>query len=356
MSDGEDMILEQVTRDNSHFRGLLDLIPPQSYFSKEDQEEIWGTTQDDSDDEDSGFINKKKNKKHKLSAFTVTEIAEFRQKGQTIGDKLKQQRFPDTDLEDKKKSIADKHEGKKHSRNQKSKKKAKEILRRESRLEELKLKLHAKIEEIKARKTSGKPLNSQEEKKLKRQEKKVNSKLKSKSKNKTHKTEPVGTAEGLKSPPQNKIVNQNGDPVRTKFDFSTISFGNDKKSSDLHGRDYKRLLDKVERRKQKVEELKEKDPEAGSKMEQKIQWQAVLSKAQGEKVKDDPVLLKKAAKKKEKEVTRKKKKWGDRKKTVDETLKKKIDKREKNLEKRKTDKKDKKKKSLIKRGRIIPGF
>lgn len=349
------MILEQVTRDQSHFRGLLDLIPPQSYFSKEDQEEIWGTTQDDEDDDDSGF-KKKKNKKHKLSAFTVTEIAEFRQKGQTIGEKLKKQRFADTDLDDRSKSIAAKHEGKKHSRNQKSKKKAKELQRRESRLEELKIKLHAKIVEIKARKTSGKPLSSQEQKKLKRQEKKVTSKLKQKNKN--HKTEPAAAqlAEGLKSPPQNKIVNQNGDPVRTKFDFSVISFGNDKKSSDLRGRDYKRLLDKVERRKQKVDELKEKDAEAGSKLEQKIQWQAVLSKAQGEKVKDDPVLLKKAAKKKEKDSSRKKKKWGDRKKTVDETLKKKVDKREKNLEKRKTDKKDKKRKSLIKRGRIIPGF
>ena len=44
MSDEEDLIIEQVKKDADHFRSLLDLIPPQYYFSLEEKEEIWGNT------------------------------------------------------------------------------------------------------------------------------------------------------------------------------------------------------------------------------------------------------------------------------------------------------------------------
>ena len=201
-------------------------------------------------------------------------------------------------------------------------------------------------------------MTSQEQKRLKRQEKKINAKLKNKPKNKANKGD-AGVnklAEGLRSPPQNKILNSNGVPVKSKFDFSVISFGDERGKSDLTGRDYRRLLEKVERRKEKVEKLKEKDAEAGQRLETKIQWQTVMSKAQGEKVKDDPKLLNKAAKRKDKIKERKKSKWDDRAKNVKEQQKKRADKREANIEKRKTDNKDKKRKKLIKKGRIIPGF
>ncbi|XP_005092817.1 ribosomal RNA-processing protein 14-C [Aplysia californica] len=367
MSDEEDMILDQVKRDNNHFKGLLDLIPPQSYFSQEEKDEIWGNNTDTGDSNEAGFGSKKKKQHNRkksgavsLSSLTVTQITELRQKGLTVGSTKRNEVGTEqsSDASGPGSSIAAKHEGKKQSRTQKNKKnKGKEMQRRENRLEELKQKLQVKLEEMKARKSAGNPVNAQEQKKLKRQEKKVNSKLKQKNKN--HKVEPQGNklADGLRSPPQNKILNENGDPVKSKFDFSVISFGNDKsKSNDLQGRDYKRLLEKVERRKEKVEKLKEKDLEAGKKLEEKIQWQTVMSKAQGEKVKDDPTLLKKAAKKKDKIKEKKKRKWGDRAKTVEEQQKKKQDRRQANLDKRKSDNKDKKRKKMIKKGRIIPGF
>ena len=208
---------------------------------------------------------------------------------------------------------------------------------------------------------------TQEEKRLRRKQSKLNAKLKKKgggASKLSHKEEKAQlAAQGLKSPPQSKITNQNGQPVKSKFDFSVISFdnglsGREEKSrtSDLHGRDYKRLLEKVEKRQEKVEQLKEKDPEAGRKLEEKFQWQSMMSKARGEKVKDDPTLLKKAAKRKEKVKEQKGKKWDARKKAKEDLQQKRQDKREANINKRRDATKEKKRKKLIKKGRIVPGF
>merc|ERR1712010_269131 len=117
MSDEEDLIIEQVKKDADHFRSLLDLIPPQYYFSLEEKEEIWGNT---TNEDDTGY---RKRKKEKLSQFTISEIAELQQKGQTVED-LKKQRTAKKNVDSEEESqIASKHEGKKHSRNTKNKQK-----------------------------------------------------------------------------------------------------------------------------------------------------------------------------------------------------------------------------------------
>ncbi|XP_059157685.1 surfeit locus protein 6 homolog [Physella acuta] len=354
MTGSESHTLELVKCDNSHFKALLDLIPPQSYFKQEEKQEIYGNSSDEDDDPKS----KKKKKPKKgvpLSSLSVTQITELRQQGLNLGNK-KAKNIPNGTTEEASYSIEDKHKGKKLSRSAKGKLSDKELARRESRHEELRERLRLKLEELKARKNKG-GVSSQEQKRLKRQEKKVNDRLKSKNKGKHKELRMTPVAEGLKSSPQNRILNQNGEPVKSKFDFSNITFGNEKQhSSDLHGKDYKRLLEKVEARKAKVEKLKEKDPEAGKKLEQKMQWQNVLSKAKGEKVKDDPNLLKKAVKRKEKLRESKQKKWGERVKNVEDMKQKRQDKRQANIDKRKEGKKDKKRKIMIKKGRIIPGF
>jgi len=364
MSDDERRLVEQLMKDNQHFKRLLDLIPPQFYFSQEEKDEIWGNTAGSEDDDEELFGRKNNGKQprrrvhagQKLASLTVSQIAAMRSTGETVGNKRKHQTTVSEEVEDVSadNGIAAKHQGKKQSRSSKGKKpKAKEIQRRDERLEELKEKLRRKREEMKV---AGKVVSSQLQKQLKRQEKKVNAKLKTTNKKQKDERQSAQIADGLKSPPQNKIVNANGKLVKSKFDFSTISFGSEKAKSDLRGRDYKRLLEKVERRKEKVEKLKETDMEAGRKLESKLQWQNVLSKAQGEKVKDDMTLLKKAAKRKDKVKEKKKKTWGERVSVVKDKQKKRSDKREANINKRKTDKMDKKKKILIKKGRVVPGF
>lgn len=375
--DGDVQVFDRVRQFNQHFKNLLDLVPPQLYFSQEQKDEIFGNLSDNGEEDSTRPGQKRKrrgkNKGPSLSSFSVTQITEMRQKGETLGVKNARREVQPNRTNGlevtRETEVALKHQGKKKSRSSKSNKtKGKELEKREARLEELRAKLRQKLEAMKAMKKPGPANLTQEEKRLRRKQSKLNAKLKKKGGgvgNLSHKEQKAQGAElGLRSPPQNKIFNQNGLPVKSKFDFSVISFdngggsGREEKSrtSDLHGRDYKRLLEKVEQRQEKVEQLKEKNPEAGRKLEEKFQWQAMMSKARGEKVKDDPVLLKKAAKRKEKVKGMKGKKWEARKKATEDAQKTRQDKRQANLDKRKDAAKEKKRKKLIKKGRLVPGF
>lgn len=57
------------------------------------------------------------------------------------------------------------------------------------------------------------------------------------------------------------------------------------KQEKFTGRDYKRLLEKVEKRKEKLEHVREQDPEKAKKLEEDIQWRKVINRAKGQKVK-----------------------------------------------------------------------
>lgn len=57
------------------------------------------------------------------------------------------------------------------------------------------------------------------------------------------------------------------------------------KRDKFHGRDYKRLLHKAEKREERLNELKEKNPEKAEKIEENIQWNRALERAKGNKVK-----------------------------------------------------------------------
>ena len=41
-ADGDSGVWDQVRQLNQHFKSLLDLVPPQSYFSQEQKDEIFG--------------------------------------------------------------------------------------------------------------------------------------------------------------------------------------------------------------------------------------------------------------------------------------------------------------------------
>ncbi|KAJ8680776.1 hypothetical protein QAD02_016563 [Eretmocerus hayati] len=81
-----------------------------------------------------------------------------------------------------------------------------------------------------------------------------------------------------------------------------------------------------------------------------------LAKATGEKVKDDPELLKRTIKREEQKKKHSKKKWEARKEKVQKAVQEKQQKRSENILKRKRDVKTNKMKKAAKKGRIIPGF
>jgi len=100
-------------------------------------------------------------------------------------------------------------------------------------------------------------------------------------------------------------------------------------------------LKQVEAKKEKLEKLKSVDKEKAEALEEKIQWSKAMKMVEGEKIKDDPKLLKKTLKREQKLKERSAKKWNDRQKTVARQMKEKQKKREENIKARMMNKKGK---------------
>uniref|UniRef100_A0A8C5EIG2 Ribosomal RNA-processing protein 14/surfeit locus protein 6 C-terminal domain-containing protein n=2 Tax=Gouania willdenowi TaxID=441366 RepID=A0A8C5EIG2_GOUWI len=122
----------------------------------------------------------------------------------------------------------------------------------------------------------------------------------------------------------------------------------------LTGKNYKQLLSRVEARKAKVEQLREKDEEKALELEKKIKWTNVLYKAEGLKIKDNGDMLRTSLKNKEKRRSQRKKQWNQRSESTVEKMQHRQDKRKRNLKKRQQKKVEKKKNKARKKGRVLP--
>ncbi|XP_070781099.1 surfeit locus protein 6 [Enoplosus armatus] len=122
----------------------------------------------------------------------------------------------------------------------------------------------------------------------------------------------------------------------------------------LTGKNYKQLLSRVEARKAKLEQLREKDEGKARDMEEKMKWTNMLYKAEGIKIKDDEAMLRASLKKKEKRQAQKKKNWNKRSENIIEKMQQRQDKRRKNIQKCKKVKTEKKKDRARKKGRVLP--
>ncbi|NXT84256.1 SURF6 protein, partial [Zapornia atra] len=122
----------------------------------------------------------------------------------------------------------------------------------------------------------------------------------------------------------------------------------------LTGRNYKQLLSRLETRKNKLEELKDKDQKKAQELENKMKWTNLLYKAEGVKIHDDEERLKEALKRKEKRKAQRQRQWEKRTERVVEKMQQRQDKRRKNIQKKKKDKIEKKKARARKKGRVLP--
>ncbi|XP_051268158.1 surfeit locus protein 6 [Dicentrarchus labrax] len=122
----------------------------------------------------------------------------------------------------------------------------------------------------------------------------------------------------------------------------------------LTGKNYKQLLSRVEARKTKLEQLREKDEGKARELEEKMKWTNMLYKAEGIKIKDDEDMLRSSLKRKEKKRTERKKNWNKRSENIVEKMQQRQEKRRKNIQKRKQVKTEKKKDRARKRGRVLP--
>lgn len=122
----------------------------------------------------------------------------------------------------------------------------------------------------------------------------------------------------------------------------------------LTGKNYKQLLSRLEARKSKLEELKDKDQERAQELENKMKWTNVLYKAEGVKIRDNEERLKAALKRKEKRKAQRQKQWEKRTEHVVEKMQQRQDKRRKNIQKKNVAKMERKKDKARKKGRILP--
>ncbi|KRZ10593.1 Surfeit locus protein 6, partial [Trichinella zimbabwensis] len=121
-----------------------------------------------------------------------------------------------------------------------------------------------------------------------------------------------------------------------KFEFAKVTG-----FKKFTGRDYARLLEKVERRQQKLQMLEKNDPKKAETIKQQFTWDSAVKRAEGLKIKDDPKMLKKGLKMKEKRKASNKKKWQERKEAVARVNKKKQAIRKANIQQRIQQKKEK---------------
>lgn len=137
------------------------------------------------------------------------------------------------------------------------------------------------------------------------------------------------------------IVREDGKIVFSKFDFTTPSEPSDKVDENKKV-NYKKLLAKAEAKEQSLKVLKEKDAERTRQLEERLNWKRAMGKARGDKVKDDPSLLKKTLKRKEQQKRSSKKKWGTRKAQELKRMEQKQEKRQRHIKERQEAKKAKK--------------
>ncbi|KAM7392610.1 hypothetical protein PAMA_007633 [Pampus argenteus] len=122
----------------------------------------------------------------------------------------------------------------------------------------------------------------------------------------------------------------------------------------LTGKNYKQLLSRVEARKAKLEQMREKDEGKAREMEEKMKWTNMLYKAEGLKIKDNEDMLRASLKKKEKRCAQRKTQWNKRSENVVQKMQQRQGKRQRNIQKQKKAKVEKKKNRARKRGRVLP--
>ncbi|CAK1548335.1 unnamed protein product [Leptosia nina] len=154
----------------------------------------------------------------------------------------------------------------------------------------------------------------------------------------------------IAAPQPKPIFNTDGKLVFSKFDFANL--GSKETTPKVH-KDPKKILDDLKQQEQKVQELSEKDSDRAKNLKEKIAWKNLLQKAEGQKVKDDPVLLKKSIKKHEQKKKASKKQWQNRIQSVEGKKEERQKKRKENILKKKKEKKAKIIKTSEKRGRVV---
>ena len=214
-------------------------------------------------------------------------------------------------------------------------------------LSELHERLQNKLEELRRQRE---PKNPQKRGKRKKKDKK---KHKVQEKNVTNLQSDMNQSLGSSPVKENSqtnldtLVTKEGKVVFSKFDFSQMvgkysTNKSTKKNKLPSSKNYELLLLKAAREKEQVEKIKKEDPKKASALVEKTSWEKAIAKAEGEKIRDDPALLKKSLKRKLAKKKKSAKEWQARTEQVEERMRKRQEKKQRNVQKRKDHKQNRK--------------
>ncbi|XP_027622429.1 surfeit locus protein 6 [Tupaia chinensis] len=126
------------------------------------------------------------------------------------------------------------------------------------------------------------------------------------------------------------------------------------KLTPLTGRNYRQLLERLQARQGRLEQLRDQDQGKAQELEAKMKWTNLLYKAEGVKIRDDEHLLQEALKRKEKRRAQRKRRWEKRSAQVVEKMQQRQDRRRQNLRKKKAARAEQRLQKARKKGRILP--
>eukprot|EP00918_Siedleckia_nematoides_P084329 GHVU01185174.1.p1 GENE.GHVU01185174.1~~GHVU01185174.1.p1 ORF type:complete len:364 (+),score=82.89 GHVU01185174.1:253-1344(+) len=347
-------IRDGIVSDNAYFKNMINLIPAKFYFDADTFHKLSQPRHEKKKDNVPGNKGKAKKRQNAIP------------EGRSQWKKVKYDPQASTsvtammdELSAKESSAEGSIQNHKfvHSKKAKAIASAATAIETSTSADQLQSKYQDKLNLLKAQRKSPGSGTSQEEKRLKRKEKKMKSKMQRKRATKEKTPKEPTKKEKKKLTPGKPVYNKEGKMVFSKFDFDeTGKLYKDKQNNLPTGKNYKKLLDVLSKKKQKLEELKDKDQQKAKTTEEKMAWKSVLMKAEGTKVKDNPELIKKSMKRQEKRKAKSKKDWKDRDDRVKQKVDERQEKRKTNIKSKKQAKINKKIKRAKKKGRILPGF
>lgn len=122
----------------------------------------------------------------------------------------------------------------------------------------------------------------------------------------------------------------------------------------LTGRNYRQLLERLQARQSRLEQLRERDAGQARELEAKMRWTDALYKAEGVKVRDDQHLLQAALQRKEKRRAQRQRRWEKRTAHVVDKMQRRQDQRRQNLRRKKVAKAERRREKARRKGRILP--
>lgn len=158
-----------------------------------------------------------------------------------------------------------------------------------------------------------------------------------------------------------EVFNKDGNVIFSKFDLVAPPLldheekkkEKKKKLKTKNKNDLQVMLKKAEKHKSIIADLESSGQvEEAFRVKSQTQWRHALAKSEGEKVRDNPELIKKSIKRIDKGKKKSSRDWAERDEHTKERKEKKLNKRDANLKKRKDTKKEKKIKQNKKQGRV----